>query len=198
VQAGLFIVTAPRDLTAQQSLTWTITVNGQTNSIPLRMNPDYIINPLEEVSVHNAPPILRLFDEKSPGVQGPVAQLANAVAKTTSLGSPLTLPVWADDDARYTNNSSVPLTRPRPPVTLIWSQFRGPGTVTFDKPRPPLDAIKGGAVNEPYRGKASTTATFSAPGEYVLHLTANDYSGTAGGGFVCCWTTTLVKVTVTP
>ena len=36
------------------------------------------------------------------------------------------------------------------------------------------------------------------PGEYVLQVLANDYSGDGGGGFVCCWTNTLVKVTVTP
>ena len=33
---------------------------------------------------------------------------------------------------------------------------------------------------------------------YVLQVTANDYSGEGGGGEVCCWTTTLVKVSVTP
>jgi hypothetical protein len=30
----------------------------------------------------------------------------------------------------------------------------------------------------------------------MLHLTANDYSGEGGGGFQCCWTTALVKVSV--
>src|SRR5258705_10239606 len=33
---------------------------------------------------------------------------------------------------------------------------------------------------------------------HVLQVTANDYSGEGGGGEVCCWTATLVKVTVTP
>ena len=28
--------------------------------------------------------------------------------------------------------------------------------------------------------------------------TANDYSGEGGSGEVCCWTTALVKVSVTP
>jgi hypothetical protein len=39
---------------------------------------------------------------------------------------------------------------------------------------------------------------FSEPGEYVLHVTANDYSGEGGGGFVCCWTTAMLKVSVSP
>lgn len=197
LQTGIFVVTPPRGFEPRQSLTWTITVNGQSNSIPLRLTPDYIVNPLEEVSVHNSPPIVHLFEQRAPGIQGPIAELAKAPSKTTSVGVPMALPVWADDDAKFTNNSSVPLSRPRPPVTLSWSQYRGPGKVTFDRARPPLEAIKGGAVDEPYTGKAMTNATFSAPGDYALHLTANDYSGPAGGGFVCCWTTALVKVTVT-
>jgi hypothetical protein len=56
--------------------------------------------------------------------------------------------------------------------------------------------MKGGRPNEAYSGKAATTATFSAPGEYVLHVTANDYSGSGGGGSGCCWTNAMVKVTV--
>jgi hypothetical protein len=43
-----------------------------------------------------------------------------------------------------------------------------------------------------------TRARFSEPGEYVLHVTAMDYSGEGGGGEVCCWTTAMVKVSVTP
>ena len=47
-----------------------------------------------------------------------------------------------------------------------------------------------------FSGKAATTATFSAPGDYVLEVVANDISGVGGGGFQCCWTTAQVKVTV--
>ena len=70
--------------------------------------------------------------------------------------------------------------------------------MTFDKRSPQCEKIAGGGVNEPFRGRATVTAKFSEPGEYVLHLTANDYSGAGGGGEVCCWTTAMVKVTVTP
>jgi hypothetical protein len=197
-QSGMFIVTVPKTFAAQDRLTWTLTVNGQTTSIPLHLVPDYVINPLEEASVRNTPPTLHLFDAKAPGAQGPIARLAMAIARTTTMSTPLPLSIWAEDDAHYTNNSSVPMARPRPPVTVSWTQYRGPGKVTFEKSRPPLETLKGGAVDQPYTGRAATTATFSEPGEYVLHLLANDYSGTAGGGFLCCWSTALVKVTVTP
>ena len=42
----------------------------------------------------------------------------------------------------------------------------------------------------------TATATFSAAGDYMLRVQANDESGEGGGGFQCCWTNTYVKVTV--
>jgi hypothetical protein len=47
-----------------------------------------------------------------------------------------------------------------------------------------------------FSGKATTNVKFGEPGDYVLHVTVNDYSGDGGGGFQCCWTTGLVKVSV--
>jgi hypothetical protein len=47
-------------------------------------------------------------------------------------------------------------------------------------------------------GKATTTATFSEPGEYVLRVVANDWSGDGGRGFQCCWTNAMMKVSVKP
>ena len=61
-----------------------------------------------------------------------------------------------------------------------------------------MEVLAGGTVNAPFRGKATTTARFSEPGEYVLHVTATDYSGQGGSGEVCCWTTAMVKVSVKP
>jgi hypothetical protein len=48
----------------------------------------------------------------------------------------------------------------------------------------------------PFNGSATTIVTFSEPGEYVVLVTANDYSGEGGSGFQCCWTTGEVKVSV--
>jgi hypothetical protein len=197
-QTGMFTVTVPKEFTAQQRLTWSITVNGQTNSIPLRLHPDYNVSPFKDSAVGNTPPVLRLFDEKAAGIQGPVAHTATALTRSTSVATPLALPLWTNDDAKYTSLTNAPMTKPRPVVTLQWSKFRGPGAVTFEAARPRVDTIAGGLQNQAFSGRAATTATFSEPGEYVLHLLANDYSGAGGGGEVCCWTTALVKVTVTP
>ena len=37
------VVPVPKDFTADQRLIWTIVVNGQAASIPLRLHPDYVL-----------------------------------------------------------------------------------------------------------------------------------------------------------
>ena len=54
------------------------------------------------------------------------------------------------------------------PLVESWSKFRGPGDVTFSQVRPTLDRNNA--------GKGTTTATFSAPGDYILRVQANDSS----------------------
>ena len=86
-----------------------------------------------------------------------------------------------------------------PSRTLTWSKFRGPGAVKFANSKPPVEKADGKWKTTPaFSGKATTTATFSEPGEYVLHVVANDWSGDGGGGFQCCWTNGQVKVSVKP
>jgi hypothetical protein len=61
--------------------------------------------------------------------------------------------------------------------------------VTFSNPKPPIDKTD---------GKATTAATFSQAGEYIIRAQANDVSGEGGGGFQCCWTNAHIKVMVKP
>lgn len=82
-------------------------------------------------------------------------------------------------------------------VSITWGLMRGPGGVTFEKEKPALEkaefaAPKGSTVTL----KGDTTATFSAPGEYLLKVSANDSSGEGGRGFQCCWSNAYVKVSV--
>jgi hypothetical protein len=109
------------------------------------------------------------------------------VERTATLANPLTLTAWVTDDGKFTSASGAKPRNLGAPITLRWTKYRGPGTVTFAKDRPPVE-----------NGSATTTARFSEPGEYVLHLEVNDYSGDGGGGFQCCWTNGQVRVTVKP
>jgi hypothetical protein len=186
---GLFAIRVPADF-GDNKLTWTIVANGQTTVIPAGLKPDYEISPFVEAAVGNTPPVLS-FAETGPTVQGP---LALTVERTAKRGTPLTLTVWVSDDAKFTTSSGArPKTAP-PPVTLHWIKYRGSGAVAFSKDRPEVEKLdRPGAA---FSGKASTTVTFSEPGDYILHVTANDYSGDGGTGFQCCWTTGMVKVSV--
>src|SRR5437870_947844 len=100
-QYGMFTVTVPKEFGAKQQLTWTLTVNRITNSIPFRVHPDYKIDPFIHIAVRNTPPVLRFFDENARAIQGPIAMMANAFTRTTSVSSPLPLTVWAADDAKF-------------------------------------------------------------------------------------------------
>lgn len=187
-QWGMFAIHVPADF-GERKLTWTIVANGQTTVIPLSLKTEWEISPLVEAAVGNTPPVLH-FEEKGPAIQGPLGPPAE---RTVKFGEPVLLTAWVYDDARITTPSGFHPAAPGLPVSLRWSKYRGPGGVTFANPKPLAEKIPG---NAPFNGKASTTATFSEPGDYVLHLLVNDYSGEGGNGYQCCWTTGQVKVTV--
>ncbi len=191
-QWGMFSVPAPREFKPDDKYVWSLTANGQTTSIPLRLYPDYVMAPFAEISVGNTPPVIR-FEQNGKTVQGPIAMMTTAAARTATVGTPLPLPVWVTDDMKYTSGTSAPVSASRQPIALRWTEYRGPADVKFDKARPEVEKLQSG---EGFSGRSTANVTFSAPGDYVLHLTANDYSGDGGGGFGCCWTTALVKVSV--
>ena len=192
-QWGMFVVTVPKEFSAEQRLVWTIIVNGQSNSIPLHLHPDYNISPLIDAS-GNTPPVMR-FEERGAEIQGPIGNVAAAINRATSMSAPLPLSVWVTDDMKYTTDTNAPMRASRPPVTLVFTKYRGAGSVTFDPAKVNAERIPGGAAA--FQGKGTTTVKFSEPGEYMLQVTANDYSGVGGLGFECCWTTAIVKVAVT-
>ncbi len=107
------------------------------------------------------------------------------------------LNAWVDDDGKYSSGSNAAdsATGARR-WSWRWSKYRGPGTITFDAAKPKLEVAKGGNVDQDYSAKATVSARFSEPGDYVLHLLTTDYSGEGGNGEVCCWTNAYVKVSV--
>jgi hypothetical protein len=181
-QWGVFVVRVPQDF-GKKRLTWTITANGQTTTVPLHLDPLWIVTPFEDAGVGNTPPVVR-FQPGGTAFTGPPQGIAQSLS--TKVSEPLALTVWVTDDGKQP-----PEARPRqgPPANIVWSKFRGPGLVTFENARPEV------SVQD---GKASTTARFNAPGEYVIRAQSNDATGDGGGGFQCCWTNVHVKVTVAP
>jgi hypothetical protein len=190
-QWGVFTVTVPENF-GNDKITWTLVANGQTTSVPAHLDARWQIAPFVDVGIGNTPPLIS-FEDGGPSVQGP---LAMSTALETTLRNPLTLNVWAADDAKTFQGGKLPDT---PPVTVTWSKFRGPGAVKFANNKPAVEKADGKwKTPQAFSGKATTTATFSEPGEYVLRVVANDWSGDGGGGFQCCWTNAQVKVSVKP
>jgi len=189
---GNFVIRVPQDFGANK-LQWTLTANGKTTVIPLSLKKDWELTPFRDAD-NNTPPMLSFepLEENAPTVQGPVPV---TVTYGANVGQPLTLTAYvADDDV-----VSPATRRPKVPVSVHWTTFRTPnqGTVTFENSRPVVAKTEG--VPPPgmaFAGKATTTATFSEPGKYILEIVANDATGDGGGGFECCWSNGLVTVNV--
>ena len=182
---GVLVVTVPNDF-GDKKIVWTITANGKTVAIPFGLTKGYQIEPLRDEGVGNTPPTLR-FAPTAPAAQGPPLPLSTAFAINAVAGEATPLTVWATDDGKRESPMRVSSEPPRPPrLTVTFSHYRGAGRVTITEPRPKVDDT----------GKASTTATFSAPGDYVIRVEGNDDSGVGGSGFQCCWTTAYLRVTV--
>lgn len=181
-QWGVFVIKVPADF-GTKKYTWTIVSNGKTQSIPLGLTKGYQVEPYKDAAMGNEPPSIKLQPD-GPVHQGPPPALASATVLEAAVGKPLPLVTWTTDDGREDPGDASP---PANPLSTTWTKYRGPGDVTFAEAKPAIDKAD---------GKASTTATFSAPGEYVLRVQANDSTGEGGGGFQCCWSNTYVKVNV--
>jgi hypothetical protein len=219
---GVFAIRVPRDF-GNRKLTWTITVNGQTSTVSFWTNPPYWIDFFTNAASGNTPPVIK-FAEDGATLTGP--PLGYAQTLSTTVGRPITLRLWASDSPAIrkgaeddlaairgsaTRNPPSPVAivggqvlggtsggrngreeGPRPDMIVNWKKHRAPGGVTFARDRIPLHT-KG---DPKLFLEATTTATFDAPGEYVLLAQVNDESGVGGDGDQCCWTTAHVAVTV--
>jgi hypothetical protein len=185
---GVFTITVPKDF-GNRKLIWSIAANGVTTQVPASLAPLWELSPFRDAN-GNTPPWIG-FEDKGPFVNGPRGQ---SKSMTAAVGNPLSLVLWVADDATVIPGAARPAT---PPVTLFWSKFRGTGSVTFtDNPPAVQSRDFVGAPQSAFHGMAATTATFSEPGEYVLRVLANDWSGEGGRGFQCCWSNAQVKVSV--
>ena len=198
---GMFSVVVPKNFSPNEHLYWSLTLNGTTSRVGMIMSPDFNITPQRSSEEspngkYNLPPVLR-FTDGGPTIQNPGQPLSAALGKTATAGVPMALDLFAEDDALYAGGSNAPMTRTPPVVEATVAKYRGPGEVKVDGFHP-FTTIKGGKPMEPYAGKTTGTVTFSAPGDYIVHVTLNDFSEKGGGATGCCWTTAMVKVNVKP
>jgi hypothetical protein len=181
-QWGVFVIKVPNDF-GDKAIRWSITANGETQSIPLTLNRGYPITPFKELGMGNRPPVLSFVPggAKFTGPPLGIAATLNGVVQR-----PVAISLSVEDPKPEMEGAD----RPRGAsgiASLSFHKYRGPGVVTFDKAR--ASAAKQGDT-------VSASATFAAAGDYLLRVQANDESGEGGGGFQCCWTNAYVKVVV--
>ncbi|MEQ1909969.1 MAG: hypothetical protein ABMA15_14160 [Vicinamibacterales bacterium] len=172
----IFKVTVPKDFSPTARVVWTLNTHGQSLSVAGTLGRQWQIDRIRTTRGGNINDINSNL---------PPVVTASAAAKTVDVGRGLTLNIAATDDGRPKQRGNP--TEPRGMV-VEWAKYRGPGKVTFDTDKQPLKD-----------GKALTTATFSEPGEYTLMSVVDDGSGEVAGdfGYHCCWTNSMVNVTVT-
>ena len=68
-QWGIFRIVVPKDF-GTKKLTWTIVANGQTTSIPMSLNPLWVVEPFKDAGNGNTPPVLK-FEPNGASFTGP-------------------------------------------------------------------------------------------------------------------------------
>jgi hypothetical protein len=218
-QTTVFAIKVPKDF-GEKELTWTLVANGQQAVVTFYLNPAYNLNFYREEANRNDAPKLK-FAPDDPMMSGPTAGIVRTL--TGTVGQPVALRAWASDappeetnwerelrsgprkpaevdpstvavvDGRVIGAGSpqAPAADAAPPdITMVWKKMRGPGEVLLSPPRLPLFTKGDGSTVV----EANATATFSAPGEYVLR--AEPVEADDGFDGLCCFTFANVKVIV--
>lgn len=192
---GTIAIKVPKDF-GDKKLTWTITANGKTVSVPFGIVKGYQIEPFLDAAMGNKPPVIK-FTENGKALTGPPAPLSEAFVVNGVAGEAVPLKFWVTDDGKEDTptggsaaaggaaSAAAAARAQRARVTTTLSKYRGPGEIKFADSTP---AVEKDMVN--------TTATFSLPGEYLIRVEGNDSSGVGGGGFQCCWTTAYIKAVI--
>lgn len=108
-QKNTFRVVVPRDF-GTQTLVWTLSIRGHTETVPGSLRPQYQINTLKDLRTGNTPPAV------TPGPDQVVHSLSTK------------LTVEVSDDGLPERGEG------RSGVTVEWRKYRGPGEVTFAPP----------------------------------------------------------------
>jgi hypothetical protein len=159
----VFTTTIPKDWDKAKRLIWSITANGKTETAQGWLQPEWEIDEgviQMNIGPGGAPP--------DPPNHYPVVTRGTK-QQTTTVGVPLPLSVSVSDDG---------IPKPRKPrkgakegtatagVQVRWLHYRGAGSVKFETDR------SARVYGKPF--DASTTATFSAPGTYIVRAVVSD------------------------
>ena len=198
---GVFTVRVPGDFAENGGrVVWTLGTGAHPpHSVPGKVGVEAYRLHHAPMAMGSLPPRLRLHED-GPELWGPMTRpgdarepaawsgpdpsgaLANPLALTASVGTPLTLTVWVGD--RLAGGAE------RDPVLggAAWFTHSGPAAAAFGEQRlRPTDAT----------GRITTTVTFDRPGEYVLRVRADNFNPVdSTPADQCCWTNGYLRVVV--
>jgi hypothetical protein len=165
----------------KKDLVWTLTSNGKTDKAYATLLPIYELS--DAVIAENR--VGGMGRNAGEPNKRPTMSLAGESRRTVSTREPVTLTVTAADDGFPTTirerlrrrqaaggapasagtrrTTQVVTPDPEGNLGITWTHYRGPGNVTFDPMKPLLTD-----------GSATTTASFGAPGTYILRAYADD------------------------
>jgi hypothetical protein len=184
-ERGTFTVTVPGDF--KGDVVWTLRYRGQSWSVPARTKTtSYELS--WPMAMGSVPPLIR-FEPNGRAGRGPTG--IEAAPLEAKVGQPIELAAWLHEDGVH-EPEPIPVKRDViPSLNATWFKHSGPvaAQVQFNPPKQPIAEAQ---------GKATTTAVFSEPGDYVVRLRGDSFGNIdSAADDQCCWTNGYWKVHVT-
>jgi len=164
-----FTVTVPEDFGQDERITWTLTSNGQTLSVPGKLIAPYVLDEPASRGRGNLAPLVKL-SPNGQNIRGRTG-IHTRQPIATSVGESLTLTAWIE--------------HPTEEVWVGWSHHSGPGKVKFDQKEHQVLTSE---------GSTQVQATFNEPGEYVVRMQTID--SISAFEFFCCHTNAFFHINV--
>ncbi|HET9949336.1 MAG TPA: hypothetical protein VFQ22_10485 [Longimicrobiales bacterium] len=206
---GMFTVTVPAEM-RDESIWWTITnPNGEVTKVPGRSNwTAYMLDhgPRPHGTV---PPRVSFGDEEGFGPQG----IVNERTIEARVGEPVTLEITVREVSE--RDPADPRFREPTALRVIWTPYQAPEGAKVEFTRHPStpapEEPEGGRGGFPRAGRAGpesimvpsgegtvrVNATFSMPGEYIVHAQVDNWRvPDSSSADQCCWSNGFVRVNV--
>ena len=192
-ERGAFAVTVPADM-AGTEVVWTLKHAGHEYSVPGRAtSPAYEMSRMKRARGSMSPAVR--FNQKGPESTDRQGIMADRVM--ARVGTPVTLSALVQDRGERMGYDVDSLLFP---VGTEWIRHQGPAMIEFSPQMTrgrDRDDGEGGASAADSWSVATTQATFSEPGDYVVRLRVDNFMAPDSKfDNQCCWSNAYIPVTV--
>jgi hypothetical protein len=189
-ERGAFAVTVPADM-AGTEVVWTLSHAGYTYSVPGRATSTAYEMSRGKRARGSLSPAIR-FSPDGPETVDREGIMADRV--TVPVGTPVVLSALVQDRGeRAPYGTAMDLF----PVGTNWILHQGPAAIEFEPMRAMIEPETDGEGGQAW-GRATTTATFTEPGQYIVRLRVDNFRAPDSKfDNQCCWSNAYVPVTVT-